>query len=251
MHYPSLADRVDEKGLTWRLYGHSLCQDINGLDVNATIRYSFLWPSEPVMSNCHDHEHAWATRVDTKNFRMPEYTFLDDINNPKRELANVTWILPGLLTSDHPGVPFGWCGPSWVASIVNSIGRSKYWDSTVIFVLWDDWGGFYDHVKPYVVRDAAGPGFRVPLLVISPYSKLKTVVHTETEFGTVAKFTEQLLGLRSLGATDDTPYLNNLDGFFQSKPEPFEAINPREPISCKILQNKPPTNSKWARMIDD
>jgi phospholipase C len=251
VHYPSLADRVDEKGLTWRLYGHSLCQDINGLDVNATIRYSFLWPSEPVMSNCHDHEHAWATRVDTKNFRMPEYTFLDDINNPKRELANVTWILPGLLTSDHPGVPFGWCGPSWVASIVNSIGRSKYWDSTVIFVLWDDWGGFYDHVKPYVVRDAAGPGFRVPLLVISPYSKLKTVVHTETEFGTVAKFTEQLLGLRSLGATDDTPYLNNLDGFFQSKPEPFEAINPREPTSCKILQNKPPTNSKWARMIDD
>ncbi len=193
---------------------------------------------------------AFPTPVDTANFRSRKYTFFTT-SRPNAELANVTWILPGLITSDHPGVPFGYCGPSWVASVVNAIGKSKYWGSTAIFVFWDDWGGFYDHVNPYVVRDQAGPGFRVPLLVVSPYSKLKNVVHTETEFATVAKFTEQLLGLRSLGATDDTPYLNDLDGFFQSKPEPFEAINPREPISCKLLQNKPPTNSKWARMIDD
>ncbi|MGC1380912.1 MAG: alkaline phosphatase family protein [Candidatus Baltobacteraceae bacterium] len=249
--YPSLADRVDEAGLTWRLYGHSLCQSINGLDVNASIRYSFLWPSEPNMSKCHDHEGLWSTKVDTKNFRMPEYAFLDDITDSKRELANVTWILPGVLTSDHPGVPFGWCGPSWVANIVNAVGRSKYWDSTVIFVFWDDWGGFYDHVKPYVVRDAAGPGFRVPLLVISPYAKRNAVAHTETEFGTLLKFSEELLGLKSLGADDASPYLHNLDDFFQTKPEPFASINPHEPISCKVLTKRPPrSHSRWARMID-
>jgi phospholipase C len=251
VRYPSLADRVDEKGLTWRLYAHSLCQDINGLDVNATIRYSWLWPSEPVMSRCHDDEGAWSTKVDTKNFRMPEYAFLDDIVNSKRDLANVTWILPGVLTSDHPGVPSGWCGPSWVAKIVNAIGRSKYWDSTVVFVFWDDWGGFYDHVKPYVVRDAAGPGFRVPLLVISPYAKRKTVAHTEIEFATLLKFTEETLGLRSLGATDDSSHLNNLDNFFQTKPQPFASINPDEPFSCKVLPDqKALSHSRWARMID-
>jgi len=249
--YPSLADRVDEKGLTWRLYGHSLCQAIIGLDANASIRYSWLWPSKPDMSKCHGDEGIWSTKVDTKNFRMPEYTFLDDIQNPNRELANVTWILPGVLTSDHPGVSFGWCGPSWVANIVNAIGESKYWDSTVVFVFWDDWGGFYDHVKPYVVRDAAGPGFRVPLLVISPYAKRKAVAHTEVEFGTLLKFTEQTLGLRSLGATDDSPYLHNLDDFFQDKPQPFATINPREPLSCKgLLKRRPHSHSRWARLID-
>jgi phospholipase C len=252
VRYPSLADRIDEKGLTWRLYAHSLCQDINPLDVNATIRYSYRWPSAPDMARCHSHEGVFSTKVDTKNFRMPEYSFFDDMANPKRDFANVTWILPGLLTSDHPGVPFGWCGPSWVAKIVNAIGRSKYWDSTVVFVLWDDWGGFYDHVKPYVVRDAAGPGFRVPLLVVSPYAKRKTVAHTEIEFATLLKFTEETLGLRSLGATDDSSYLHDLDNFFQAKPEPFESINPREPISCKVLPDKikPSSNSRWARMID-
>lgn len=251
--YPALADRVDEKGLTWRLYGHSLCQAINPLDVNASIRYGGLWPSKPDMSKCHRDEGIFSSKVDTKNFRMPEYTFLDDVKDSKRELANVTWILPGILTSDHPGVPFGWCGPSWVAKLVNAVGTSKYWDSTVIFVLWDDWGGYYDHVKPYVVRDAAGPGFRVPLLVVSPYVRRKHVAHTEIEFGTLLKFTEETLGLKSLGATDDSPYLHDLNDFFQDKPEPFATINPHEPVSCKILGTKrnPHSKSRWLRMVDD
>ncbi len=251
--YPSLADRVDDKGLTWRLYAHSLCQSINGLDVNATIRYGGLWPSKPDMARCHDDEGGGrSTPVDTKNFRMPEYTFLDDIKSSHRDLANVTWILPGLLTSDHPGVPFGWCGPAWVAKLVNAIGGSKYWDSTVVFVFWDDWGGYYDHVKPYVVRDAAGPGFRVPLLVISPYAKRNHVAHTEIEFGTLLKFAEETLGLKSLGADDASPYLHDLDDFFQTKPQPFATIRPREPISCKVLdvKRKPGSHSRWVRMID-
>jgi phospholipase C len=250
--YPSLADRVDEKDLTWRLYAHSLCATINALDVNGTIRYGGLWPKRPEMAKCHDNEGVSSTKVDTKNFRMPEYTFLSDINNSKRELANVTWILPGVLTSDHPGVPLGWCGPSWVAQLVNAIGTSKYWDSTVIFVFWDDWGGFYDHVKPYVVRDAAGPGFRVPLLVISPYAKRGHVAHTEVEFGTLLKFTEETLGLQSLDADDASPYLNDLDDFFQTKAQKFQSINPRQPISCKVFDPKvsPSARSRWLRLDD-
>lgn len=254
-HYPSLAQRVDQADppRTWRLYAHSLCQNINALDVNAAIRYNTsIWPSKPDMSTCHAKEGGRSTIVDTPNFRMPEYTFFDDMKND-RKLANLTWILPGLLTSDHPGVPDGWCGPSWVAKIVNALGKSKYWDSTVIFVLWDDWGGYYDHVKPYVVRDAAGPGFRVPLLVISPYSKRKVVAHTEIEFATLIKFTEETFKLDSLGATDKSDYLHNLDDFFQSEPQPFESVDPREPTSCRILdaKRKPRARSRWLHMLDD
>ncbi len=252
--YPALAQRVDEKNLTWRLYAHSMCSSINALDVNGAIRYGSLWPAKPNMAGCHDHEGAlFPTPVDTANFRVPQDTFLTDVAGNRGTLANVTWILPGPITSDHPGVPFGYCGPTWVASVVNAIGKSKYWSSTAIFVFWDDWGGFYDHVNPYVVRDQAGPGFRVPLLVVSPYAKRGYVAHTNVEFATLIKFTESTLGLRSLGVTDTSPYLNDLADFFQKEPQPFTKISLPNYYLCNEgveRQIKRTRNSRWLRMID-
>ena len=87
-----------------------------------------------------------------------------------------------------------------------------------------------------------------------PYAKRGGhVAHTEVEFATLLRFTEQTLGLRSLGATDDTPYLHDLNDFFQSKPEPFASVDPREPTTCKTLapRRNPHVHSRWARMIDD
>jgi phospholipase C len=256
VRYPALASRVEEKGLTWRFYAHSLCSDIVGIDVNASIRYGALWPKKPNMADCHDHESAFfPTHVDTENFRVPQDTFLHDVADSRRTLANVTWILPGPITSDHPGVPFGYCGPWWVSKIVDAIGESKYWNSTVIFVLWDDWGGFYDHVPPYVVRDQEGPGFRVPLLVVSPYAKHNHVAHTQTEFATLIKFAEETLGLASLDATDKSPYLNDLNDFFQPNPQPFTKIKVPHYYLCNLpLERKRRevlTRSRWLRMIGD
>ncbi len=258
-NYKALADRVDEAGLKWRLYAHSLCANINALDANASISETSLWPkSRDWMSRCHFRtplEAFLPTRIDTANFRMPETTFLTDVGD-SHGLADVTWVLPGLVTSDHPGVPEGYCGPWWVANVVNAIGlNKKYWSSTVIFILWDDWGGFYDHVPPYVVRDQEGPGFRVPLLVVSPYAKRGYVSHTDVEFATLLKFTEETLGLKSLGATDDSPYLHNLDDFFQKDAQPFTKIKVPFRISfpCSILPGKAKTatSSRWMRMIGD
>ena len=77
---------------------------------------------------------------------------------------------PRRANSDHPGYAAQDTGPSWVASIVNAIGQSSYWNSTAVIVVWDDWGGFYDPVPPPLPRDKqGGPGFRVPMLVVSPY----------------------------------------------------------------------------------
>jgi phospholipase C len=257
--YPALANRVDEAGLSWRLYAHSLCANINGLDANTSIRKTTVWPkSSQWMSGCHERtlrEGFLPTKIDTKNFRTPETAFLSDMKG-RQALASVTWILPGLVTSDHPGVPAGFCGPWWVANVVNAIGENrKYWDSTVIFILWDDWGGYYDHVRPYVVRDQQGPGFRVPLLVVSPYAKPGYVAHTDVEFATLLKFTEETLGLKNLGATDTTPYLNDLNDFFQSTAHPFTKIKVPSRISvpCSILPKNANlgSRSRWIQMDGD
>ncbi len=255
--YRSMADLVDAKGLSWRLYAHSLCSNINGLDVNGTIRYSSRWPTVVNMSKCHTIlRTVYPTPVNTKNFRMTEKTILNDVAGPKGYLANVTWVLPGPLNSDHPGIPLGKCGPNWVARVVNAIGQSKYWNSTAIFIFWDDWGGFYDHVPPYVVRDQQGPGFRVPLLVVSPYAR-RGVIHVNSEFATLLKFTENTFGLGSLGATDASPYLNTAQftrQFFNlsAPPKPFVKI--AYPFSlCNYYADPKPTANgpRWLRMVDD
>ena len=67
--------------------------------------------------------------------------------------------------------------------LVNAIGESSYWNSTAIVVVWDDWGGYYDHEPPPFFDDAGGLGFRVPLLVASPYTPKSEIDHTQFEFG--------------------------------------------------------------------
>jgi phospholipase C len=115
-------------------------------------------------------------------------------------LANVVWITPTAAESDHAGVTNG-SGPSWVASVVNAIGESQYWDNTAIFVTWDDWGGWYDPVTPRIYNSYE-LGFRVPLIVISAYAKQHYISAKQHEFGSILKFTEETFGLGSLGTTD-------------------------------------------------
>jgi len=128
----------------------------------------------------------------------PPSQILNDI--PAGQLANVVWVTPTDAESDHAGGTDG-TGPSWVASIVNAIGESSYWNNTAIFVTWDDWGGWYDPIAPkqYTSYEL---GFRVPLLVISPYAKLHYISPVQHEFGSILKFTEETFNLGSLGTTD-------------------------------------------------
>jgi phospholipase C len=141
-------------------------------------------------------------------------------------LAAVSWVTPDSLESDHSDESNG-SGPAWVASIVNAVGEQPrcadgetYWRNTVIFVTWDDWGGWYDHVAPLAINQApASPpqwgdgytyGFRVPLLVISAYTAPGTVDNTPHDFGTLLAFTEQTFNLGFIGP-DDTIYSQYAD----------------------------------------
>ena len=153
----------------------------------------------------------------------PETTVLTDA--PAGNLSSVTWVTPSQANSDHP-LGQSTSGPQWVASVVNAIGASPTWNSTAIFIVWDDWGGFYDHVAPKQV-DAMGLGFRVPLMVISPYAKRGYVSHVDHEFGSLLRFTEEAFGLPSLG-TRDAISDDLQDCFdFTAPPAPYKAIATR------------------------
>ena len=92
-------------------------------------------------------------------------------------------------------------GPHGFPPIVNTIGKSEFWDSTAILITWDDSGGWYDHVRPPQL-DFDGLGFRVPLMVISPYAKKGYVSHTQYEFGSMLRFAEAVFSLPSLAESD-------------------------------------------------
>jgi len=199
--YQTVADLLDEKGVTWRYYAPASGDSFYILSAYQAIRHI-------------RYGNDW-----NDNVISPQNRVLTDIAHG--ELAQVTWIVPDFAHSDHPGS--GSEGPDWVASIINAIGKSQYWDSTAIFIAWDDWGGWYDHVDPPKV-DAMGPGFRVPLLIVSPYSKHGYVSHHFHEASGFIAFIEHNFNLGTLGARDagTDAYLDCFD--YTQKPAPLAPI---------------------------
>jgi phospholipase C len=120
-------------------------------------------------------------------------------------LPAVSWIVPSNPVSEHPPARVS-AGQSYVTSLVNAVMKSPDWSSTAIFLAWDDWGGFYDHVVPPTV-DVNGYGLRVPGLVISPYAKAGFIDHQTLSFDAYAKFIEDdfLGGARLDPQTDGRP----------------------------------------------
>jgi phospholipase C len=196
----SMMELLDKQQLSWRYY-----QATPGAGI---------WNAPDAVFNIWD-SGEFATDVVS-----PSSQVLSDIAGGK--LADVTWVTPTALASDHALATNG-SGPSWVASIVNAIGESQYWGDTAIFVVWDDWGGWYDHVPPEIFNSYE-LSFRVPLIVISPYAKQHYVSHVQHEFGSILKFTEETFGLPSLHTTDvRSDDLSDCFDFSQS-PTKFKKI---------------------------
>ncbi|HVN68229.1 MAG TPA: alkaline phosphatase family protein [Candidatus Binatia bacterium] len=202
--YQTLGDELDAAGLTWRFYTSKYTKPFSGLwSGYEAVKHIFYGPD-------------WKKDVIT-----PQRRFITDIAAGK--LASFTWITPQCDESDHLACGGG-LGPSWVTSLVNAVGESKFWDHTVVFVQWDDWGGMYDHVKP-PHKGYDGLGFRVPLLVISPYAKQSYISHTQYETASVLRYAEDLFGLAQLAEADaraTSPAGDCLD--FTQKPRKFVKI---------------------------
>src|SRR5438132_3853206 len=105
-------------------------------------------------------------------------------------LPAVSWIVPNNANSEHPTARVS-TGQAYVTGLINAIMQGPQWNSTVIFLAWDDWGGFYDHVAPVAV-DQNGYGLRVPALVISPYAKSGYIDHQLLSFDAYNKFIEDV-----------------------------------------------------------
>lgn len=121
------------------------------------------------------------------------------------QLPAVSWVIPSEAVSEHPTEPVS-AGESYVTDLINSVMLSANWAHTTIFLAWDDWGGFYDHVRPPAV-DGLGLGFRVPGLVISPYARRGYIDHQTLSFDSYVKFIEDVFlgGKRLDPRTDGRP----------------------------------------------
>src|ERR1700676_3009726 len=175
--HQTLADSLDNAGGSWRYYTPSAGSIWTGPNAISHLRFGQDWANDVVLK--------------------PAQILTDIANGP---LASVSWVIPTGQESGHAGQNQG-LGPSWVASIVNAIGQSQYWDNTVIFITWDDWGGWYDHVPPTVINSYEY-GFRVPLIIVSPFAKPAYVSHVTHDFGSILKFIEGIYNLPSLGYAD-------------------------------------------------
>jgi phospholipase C len=120
-------------------------------------------------------------------------------------LPSVSWVTPSYDVSEHPPALVSQ-GQAYVTSLVNAVMRGPDWRSTAIFLIWDDWGGFYDHVRPPKI-DRNGLGLRVPAITISPYARTGIVSHATVSFDSINRFIEDdfLNGRRLDPATDGRP----------------------------------------------
>jgi phospholipase C len=211
VNYTTLETTLDAASISWKYYVPALVDNQpgalwNAFDVIAGVRYGTEW---------------------TSNISSPEKNIFTDITNGT--LPAMSWVIPDGINSDHPGYASD-KGPSWVASVVNAIGQSSYWNSTVIIVVWDDWGGFYDPVAPATIDNQGGMGFRVPMIVISPYTAFNTsgkspyISQTVYGFGSIIRYVEDTFGLPSLGTTDATS--NSMGDMlnYKQSPRQFQPI---------------------------
>ncbi|MBZ5681169.1 MAG: choice-of-anchor D domain-containing protein [Acidobacteriia bacterium] len=178
--FQTLGDQMDSAGVGWKYYAPQFGQRGYTFSVYNNVRH-IRYGSD------------WTSNV------VPEAQFIADAL--AGNLPSVSWLVTGI-ASEHP--PNSTCyGENWTVNQVNAVMQGPDWPSTAIFIMWDDFGGFYDHVAPPQI-DQFGLGPRVPLLIISPYAKPGYISHKRYEGSTILKFMEEVFKIPSLGLRDAT-----------------------------------------------
>jgi phospholipase C len=194
--HPTLTDLLDTANISWRYYAPSAGSIWTA--PNAIQHMCGPNATPPNASECAGSDWTGTSPKVVLNQSQSNAQVLSDIAN--HQLPQVSWVIPTGQDSDHAKSNNG-CGPSWVTSIVDAIGNSQYWSNTAIVITWDDWGGWYDHVAPKILNSYEY-GFRVPMIVISPYGKAGYISHVTHDFGSILKFVETTFNLPSLGYAD-------------------------------------------------
>lgn len=189
-----------------------------------------LTPSTPSIWNPLPHFDTVIKSNQLKNIQdISQFYF--DVKNAS--LPSVSWIIPSGSYSEHPLASVG-AGHSYVTGLVNEIMRSSQWKNVAIFISWDDWGGFYDHVPPPKI-DKLGYGIRVPGLLISPYAKKGYIDHQTLSFDAYLKFIEdvflngQRLDPKTDGRPDSRPSVRENEKLLGNLLEEFDFKQPPRP----------------------
>lgn len=209
LDFQTLADNLDNAGVSWRYYAPD--------EGDAGYQFSSYDAINHIRNG-----PDWTVDV------MNTGQFITDAQTGN--LPSVSWVIIGQGLNDHP--PKSICqSENETVTYLNALMQGPEWNSSVVFLTWDDPGGFYDHVSPSTV-DPFGLGPRVPMIIISPYAQLGYISHTQYEFSSVLKFIEERFDLpaltdRDADANDTTDSFN----FSQQAAAPL-VLTPR---TCPII----------------
>jgi acid phosphatase len=215
LDFPTMGDMLSAAGVTWKMYAPSQ----GGTD-DAGFQNSngYIWTVYDAIRHIRDSS-AWKEHV------VPVTQFATDA--AAGNLPQVSWISTPSEYSEHP--PSSVCvGENWSVTLLQALGGGPNWADSAMFLTWDDFGGFYDHVAPKQV-DYFGLGFRVPFLVVSPFAKAGYVDHTQAEFSSVLRFIEANFQLSNLTDRDKPSKTTDLMQFFDfgQKAIPLPTLTPR------------------------
>lgn len=225
---PAIDDQLVTTNLTWKYYDDSFqnatyAQELTGTNLGLKGKgvpsvYDY-W--DPLAAKNETYTPAFEPHwVNRTQFQ---------VDAAAGALPNVSWVIPNPGESDHPSANLS-RGMAFVGGILNAVERSPDWNSTAVFVTWDEYGGYYDHVPPPQVNPY-GLGFRVPLLVVSPYTPEGLISNNFSSFGSLLHFTEWRNGLPALTSWDAN----------SSLPLQYFDLNatPRVPINLSVESSYP------------
>ena len=222
-YIPTIMDRLDAAGLTWRIYGATKGEGAYG-----------DWDICPTFAEC------LYTKQDKRLVTNDD--FASDVTNG--HLPNFSVITPGGNTfkeSCHNKMSMTACD-NWVGQLAGEVENSPYWKSTAIFITFDDFGGFYDQVYPGkdTNPDGTQQGPRTPLLIVSPYVKPHYTDTTHTTFSGILAYVEHIFGLRPLGKNDAQAYdFHNAFNYKQAPLLPVRMVQRPLPPSAKRIRITP------------
>jgi phospholipase C len=213
-------DLLRRAGIPWAYYAATNTQK------------GYIWSAYAAIDRYRNNPRMWERYI------RPVDNLIRDIRADR--LPPVTWVTPRFELSEHP--EYNFChGENWTTKVVNAIMRSPMWEHTAIFITWDDWGGFYDHVPPIRI-DPFGLGIRVPLLTISAYAKRGHVDSREGEFSSVLRFIEDNWGLSQLTHRDRRAENLSSNFDFRQDPRPPDPLPLRTDCEGPIWSPPPPVN---------
>jgi len=228
---PTIGDRLSAAGISWTEYNGSWDDALDG----AVAQPIPFIPMPPLSS--HGYFKPYGPGMPGRDHLKDAQWFVPDLINGN--LSAVTILKPSPQFDEHAGYSVLETAEKHALLLIQSVMLSQYWEDTAIFITYDDFGGWYDHVAPPVI-DRWGPGGRVPLLVISPYARKGFIDSTFYDTTSLLKFIETRWGLEALGERDAAANLTNLFDFDQEV-GPVRA--PAPVVGQDVRQNSTTTSA--------